>query len=49
MKFVIVGGGITGWLSALVLSVRQPSHEYLIIESPDINTIVLVKARLDFL
>ena len=39
MKFVIVGGGITGWLSALVLSVRQPSHEYLIIESPDINTI----------
>ena len=39
MKFVIVGGGITGWLSALILSVRQPSHEYLIIESPDINTI----------
>ena len=39
MKIVIVGGGITGWLSALIFSHRQPNHEYVIIESSDINTI----------
>ena len=39
MKFVIVGGGISGWLSALIFSHRQPNHEYVIIESSDINTI----------
>ena len=39
MKFVIVGGGISGWLSTLIFSHRQPNHEYVIIESSDINTI----------
>ena len=39
MKFVIVGGGITGWLSALVFSEKQPFHEYVVVESSDINTI----------
>lgn len=39
MKFVIVGGGISGWLSALIFSHRQPNHEYVIIESSDVNTI----------
>ena len=39
MKFVIVGGGITGWLSALIFSERQPLHEYVVVESSDINTI----------
>ena len=39
MKFVIVGGGISGWLSALIFSHRQPNHEYVIVESSDINTI----------
>ena len=39
MKIVIVGGGITGWLSALVFSNKQPNHQYVIIESPDVNTI----------
>ena len=39
MKFVIVGGGITGWLSALIFSERQPFHEYVVVESSDINTI----------
>ena len=39
MKFVIVGGGISGWLSALIFSYRKPNHEYVIIESSDINTI----------
>ena len=39
MKIVIVGGGITGWLSALVFSHKQPNHQYVIVESPDVNTI----------
>ena len=39
MKFVIVGGGISGWLSALIFSHRQSNHEYVIVESSDINTI----------
>ena len=39
MKFVIVGGGISGWLSALIFSHRQPNHKYIIVESPEINTI----------
>ena len=39
MKFVIVGGGISGWLSALIFSHRQSNHEYVIIESSDVNTI----------
>ena len=39
MKFVIVGGGITGWISSLIFSYRQPNHEYVIVESPEIDTI----------
>ena len=39
MKIVIVGGGITGWLSALIFSHRKPNHEYVIIESSEVNTI----------
>ena len=39
MNIVIVGGGIAGWLAALVLSKRQPSHTYTIIESEDVKTI----------
>ena len=39
MKFVIVGGGITGWLSALIFSHRQPNHKYVIVESSEIDTI----------
>ena len=39
MKFVIVGGGISGWLSALIFSHKQPNHEYVVVESLDINTI----------
>ena len=39
MKFVIVGGGISGWLSALIFSYRQSNHEYVIIESSEVNTI----------
>ena len=39
MKIVIVGGGITGWLSALIFSHRQPNHKYVIVESPEIDTI----------
>ena len=39
MKFVIVGGGISGWLSALIFSYRHPNHEYVIIESSKVNTI----------
>ena len=39
MKFVIVGGGISGWLSALIFSYRKPNHEYVIIESSEVNTI----------
>ena len=39
MKFVIVGGGISGWLSALIFSHRKPNHEYVIIESSEVNTI----------
>ena len=39
MKIVIVGGGISGWLSALIFSYKKPNHEYVIIESPDVNTI----------
>ena len=39
MKFVIVGGGISGWLSAIIFSYRKRNHEYVIIESSDINTI----------
>ena len=39
MKIVIVGGGISGWISALIFSHRQPNHKYVIIESPDVNTI----------
>ena len=39
MKIVIVGGGISGWLSALIFSYRKPNHEYVIIESSDVNTI----------
>jgi len=48
MKFVIVGGGISGWLSALIFSYRHPNHEYVIIESSKVNTIVSVRARLGF-
>ena len=39
MKFVIVGGGISGWLAALIFSHRKPNHEYVIIESSEVNTI----------
>ena len=39
MKFVIVGGGVSGWLSTLIFSHRQSLHEYHIIESSDVNTI----------
>ena len=39
MKFVIVGGGISGWLSALIFSYRKPNHEYVIVESSEVNTI----------
>ena len=39
MKIVIVGGGITGWLSTLIFSHRQPNHKYVIVESPEIDTI----------
>jgi len=39
MKIVIVGGGISGWLSALIFSHKKPNYEYVIIESPDVNTI----------
>ena len=38
-KIVIVGGGISGWLSALIFSYRKPNHEYVIIESSEVNTI----------
>ena len=37
MKFVIVGGGISGWLSALIFSYRQSNHEYVIIESSEVK------------
>ena len=39
MKIVIVGGGISGWISALIFSHRQPNHKYIIVESPEIDTI----------
>ena len=39
MKIVIVGGGISGWISALLFPIRQPYHEYVIVESPDVKTI----------
>ena len=39
MKIVIVGGGISGWLSALIFSYKKPNHEYVIVESSDVNTI----------
>ena len=39
MKIVIVGGGISGWISALIFSHRQQNHNYVIVESPDIPTI----------
>ena len=39
MKIVIVGGGISGWISALIFSHRQPNHKYVIVESPEIDTI----------
>ena len=39
MKIVIVGGGISGWISALIFSHRQPNHKYAIVESPEIDTI----------
>ena len=39
MKIVIVGGGISGWLSALLFPLRQPYHEYVIVESPEVKTI----------
>ena len=39
MKIVIVGGGISGWISALLFPIRQPYHKYVIVESPDVKTI----------
>ena len=39
MKIVIVGGGISGWISALIFSHRLPNHKYIIVESPEIDTI----------
>ena len=39
MKIVIVGGGVSGWISALLFPIRQPDHEYVIVESPEVKTI----------
>lgn len=39
MNIIIVGGGVAGWLAALILSKRQPCHTYTIIESEDVKTI----------
>lgn len=39
MNIVIAGGGITGWLSAFLLSKRYPHHKISIIDSSKISTI----------
>lgn len=39
MKIVIVGGGLSGWISALILSNKHPDISFTIIESEDVKTI----------
>lgn len=39
MKIVIAGGGLSGWLSAFVLSKSYPDHEFIVIDSSKIPTI----------
>ena len=39
MKIVIAGGGTAGWLAALILSKRHPTHEYVVVESSTIGIV----------
>ena len=39
MKFVIVGGGTAGWVTALIASARHPNHEFIVIESSKIGVV----------
>ena len=39
MKIVIAGGGTAGWLAALILSKRNPTHEYVVVESSTIGIV----------
>ena len=39
MKFVVVGGGMTGWISTFVLATRYPDISFLVLDSSNIPTI----------
>lgn len=39
MKFVIVGGGTAGWVTALIASARHHNHEFTVIESSKIGVV----------
>lgn len=39
MKIVIAGGGLSGWISAYLMSKKYPDHEFLVIDSSKNSTI----------
>ena len=39
MKIVIVGGGTSGWLAALIIKSVHKKHEITVVESSKIKTI----------
>lgn len=39
LRFVILGGGTAGWMTACLLARKWPQHDIVVIESPDIGII----------
>ena len=39
LRFVILGGGTAGWMTACLLAKKWPQHDIIVVESPDIGII----------
>ena len=39
LRFVILGGGTAGWMTACLLAKKWPQHDIVVVESPDIGII----------
>ena len=39
LRFVILGGGTAGWMTACLLAQKWPQYDIVVVESPDIGII----------